>query len=138
MATRLIEAVDTYSREGVAANSLSITSGDFVTDQGGFVTGASATTPIVGLSNQNKTFASNNQTVAKEKLSYTVVEPKCCQVIRATIAGGTVTATSVGNYFTLTSASTVNGASSVAVPLVTSQLRLVKYISATLGDFVVV
>jgi hypothetical protein len=138
MATRLIEAVDTYSREGIAANSLSITSGDFVTNQGGFVTGATASTPIVGLSNQNKTFSSTNQTVAKETLSYIVVEPRCCQVIRATIAGGTVTAASVGNFFTLTNASTVNGASSVATPVVTSQLRLVKFISATEGEFVVV
>jgi hypothetical protein len=145
----LVESPRVSSRAKIALNSTVATSGDFVSLSGGFVTTASAGTPIVGISNQTKTYTASNQTVARETLSYTVATETT--VVRCAITGGTITAADEGKFYNLSTANVVNGATESAVesyvdtvatsatdPVVKFQLKLVRFITATLGEFTIV
>ena len=145
----LVESPRVSSRAKVALNSAVVTSGDFVSLSGGFVTTASAGTTIVGVSNQTKTYASNNQTVAKDTLSYNVATETT--VVRCSITGGTITAADEGKFYNLSTANVVNGTTESAVesyvdtavgaavdPVIKFQLKLVRFITATLGEFTIV
>lgn len=147
MANRIIQHQDSKSRAKVAANSTAIKAADFVTLSGGFVTAATGAAKIEGLSNMEETFASDNQTVAKKELSYTVLDPT--MVVEMAISGGTITAADEGKYFILgADGRTVDGTSettapayvdttsgSATDPVIFANLRMVKYISATKGWF---
>lgn len=69
-------AYDMQKWNGVASNSLDITSSDLVTKTGGLVTKTGAGDDIKGLSYEKKVFASDNQTVAQDRLQYVVLGEK--------------------------------------------------------------
>lgn len=133
MSNRIIESTDLFSRSDVALNSTAVATGDFVCNSGGFVTTASTPTNIIGLSNQTKTYTADNDTVALEKLSYTVKTDFI--LVRSVIEGGAVTNADEGKFFMLATKSTVNGLTS---NVTIGTLKLVKFISSTLGDFQIV
>lgn len=138
------------SRSKVAANSTIVQSGDFVTLSGGFVSMATGSAKIEGLSNEATTFTSDNQTVAKKELSYTVATPT--MLVEVVISGGTITAADEGKYYNLGSdGRTVDGTTettapgyvnttdtSATDPVVMATLRLEKFISSTKGQFSIV
>ena len=134
MVNTFTESPETRSRARIAANSAAITSGDFVTLSGGFVAEATTSAIIEGVSNQTKTYASDNQTVAKLNVSYTVADDEL--VVRCAISGGTITAADEGKFYILgANGSTVDGTSESTL---VGSLRMIKFISATLADFVIV
>lgn len=134
MANTFTESPELRSRARIAANSANIAVGDFVTLSGGFIAEATTTAIIEGVANQSKVYASDNQTVAKELLSYTVADDEL--VVRCAISGGTITAADEGKYYSLgANGSTVDGTTESTL---VGSLRMVKFISATLADFVIV
>lgn len=137
MATNiLVESPRASGRAEIALNSTVVTSGDFVSLSGGSVTtAATATGKVIGVSNQTKTYSATNQTVAKETLSYTVATDTL--LVRCAIVNGTITNSDEGKFFLLFTANTVDSLSKTATEAGT-QLRLVKFISATLGEFAIV
>lgn len=132
MSNVLIESPITVGSAGVAVNSTAVTSGAFVALVGNTVGVAGASSVIAGVSNMGKTFASDNETVAKEKLGYT--KKNDLMVVRVAISGGTITSADVNKLYTLSNSVTVDGTTESTSA---GQLRLVKFISATLGDFAI-
>lgn len=122
----------------IASNSLVIANGDPVTLVGGnFITKATVGTKIVGVSVTDKTFASNNQTVANDVVYYRPSK-QASNTYRATISGGTINATKVGMYYGITAGGVVDGTTESATIAVGSQVRLEVYESATSWQFSIV
>ena len=121
---------DTGSFDAIASNSLDVAQGTLLSLTGGYAVAAGIGTTIIGVSKDQKVFAANNQTVAKEKVCYNPVHTT--DRFRATITGGTITEAKVGNLYDLTAAQVVNGTTESAT---TGQVRLEEFISATVGIF---
>lgn len=135
MSNRIIEIQESSTREKVAANSTVINVGDFVTLSGGFITNASTTAKIVGVSNLTKTFTADNQTVAKAKLSYTIA-PNPFALYQVVISGGTITSADEGKFYALgANGYTVDGTTESTT---TGTLKLEKFVTSTKGQFSVV
>jgi len=117
----------------VASNSLDVAQGTLLSITGGFAVAAGIGTTIVWVSKDQNIFAADNQTVAKELVNFHPV--KASDEYLATITGGTITQAKVGNYYDLTVAQVVNGATESAT---TGQVQLVEFISATRGIFKIV
>lgn len=121
---------DGGAMDAIASNSLDVAQGTLLSISGGFAVAAGVGTNIVWVSKDQKVFASDNQTVAKEKVNY---HPAFTSArFRAPITGGTITAAKVGNLYDLTAAQVVNWATESAT---TGQVRLEEFISATVGIF---
>ena len=124
----------------IGANSAAIIPGDAIKMTGEFATLAGAGETIVGVAVSQKTFASDNQTVAAEKLIYTPTNDT--STFRIPILGGTITAADVNKYYDITSTQVVDGTTETTTA--TGQLQLVKFISSVsgatmgLGEFKVV
>lgn len=151
MANRIIDQKSyvSKSRSDVAANSTVVQTGDFVSLSGGFATAATTSGKIEGLANRGNTYASDNQTVAKDTISYTILRPG--DLVRVAVTGGTINNTKEGRFYNLSDPRTVNGASestgqetadasgaSATAAITIKQLRLVRFVTATLCDFEVV
>ena len=133
------------SRQGIGANILTTVAGQFFLKRtGNIVDKATAPTDrIVGVNETRALFASDNQTVAKNKVWYVTKEVN--ETYLCTISGGTITAASEGKFYNLSAADTVNGATestddvgAAIDPVISMQLELVRFISATLGEFRIV
>lgn len=124
------------TRWDIVANSQTIAQGDFVQKVNGFVQAAGTTWIIDGSANKAITSASDNQTVAKATLTYTKAKPLVTE-FRVTITWGTITQADEGKYYNLATSSTVDGTSEAATKQ-NSQLRLVKFESATSSIFTIV
>jgi hypothetical protein len=122
-----------FSKTGLAKNSLALTDAAFVFVAGGIVDVAVAGGRIDGVSATVKTFASDNQTVAKDTVEYTDVSSQALYTV--TITGGTITAADEGKYYDLSDSVTVDGTSESTT---TGQLRMVKFVSATSAIFQIV
>jgi len=72
------------SAHGVAANSLAVESGMFLMDSSNFVAKATAGSSIIGVSQTEKTFASDNQTVAKANVNYSPIFDNDTYIIEGT------------------------------------------------------
>lgn len=125
-------------RVGIASNSLVLADGDLLTKSGGFVIKAGATGKIEGIATGGQTFASDNQTVAQAQVESVKVADDT--VFEIEISGGTITQADEGKFYSLTAAGIVDGtteatASTEAAP---KQVKMEKFISATLGRFVAV
>lgn len=70
---RLYDPCESLNKIGT--NSAAFANGDAVSLTSGFAVKSTAGKRIVGFSNETVTFAADNQTVAKDTLSYTRVEP---------------------------------------------------------------
>lgn len=134
------------SVDEVASNSLAITSGDLVSLSGGFVIKATTSGKVVGISKTTKTFAADNQTVAKAKV---VFVPGSEGVVVKLTADATITQADVGKFYNLNANQTVDVATVQTVAsyvntsdagaavdaVINMQLELVKFIDATTGEF---
>jgi hypothetical protein len=140
-----------HTRTGVAANSLDLTAGaTFLKISGGFVAQATAPTDrIVGVNQTAALFASDNQTVAKATVDFVPKESDHYYLVA--ISGGTITQADEGKFYNLASANTVDGTTESTVPyyvdttagaavdpVISMQLELVKFISATSSVFRIV
>jgi hypothetical protein len=134
---------------GIAANSLDLLSGaTFLKRASGFITQATlATDRIIGVNVTEAAFSASNQTVAKKRVNF--VPNWASRKYLVTISGGAVTEANEGSFFNISAADTVNGATVTTIPyytktddagvavdpLLTMQLELVRYVSATQGIF---
>lgn len=126
---KIIAGADEGSHVEIASNSLSVANGDMLTLASGFVAKAVAASPvIIGIANGTKTYASDNQTVAKAKVNYLRVIPR--ETILELETSADVTQANVGKFYTLTAAQKVDAATAAAVKGVLP-LQLVEYIGST-------
>ena len=121
---------NTGTQSFVSANSADFGSGTPVSIGATGAVPSTAGTTIVGVSVTAKTFASDNFTVAKDVVNY--IPSEANQHYQITITGGTITIADQGKYYDLTAAAIVDGATESTT---TGQVRLEKFISATLGVF---
>ena len=133
----------------IAANSLDINIGDLVSETSGFMVKAGTTGEIKWISLSKYTFASNNQTVAKRKVTFV---PKTTDLILEMTADASIAQADVGSYFNINADGTVDVATKSATksivntsdtgaatdPVVTKQLELVRVISSTVWEFKIV
>ena len=139
------------SRTGVGANSMTTVAGRFfVSSAANIISKATSTSRIVGVNYTQKAYAADNQTVAKALVEYEPFETDISYQVA--ITGGTVTIADQGNFFNLSSTTgdvvdgttttatpyTANAAAAGVTPVVSVQLQLVRFISATLGEFKIV
>jgi len=118
-------------RGWIGANSVDTTAGTyFVTKTNEFVALATAGSEISGVSLTQETFASDNQTVAKNQLNF--IPSHVRNTYDVTISNGTVTIVDEGKYYDLQIATIVDGSSESTT---TGQLRMVKFNSATNSVF---
>ena len=134
---KIINGSDEGSHVEIATNSLSVANGDILALASGFIAKAVAATPrIVGIENGTKTYASDNQTVAKAKVNYLRIIPG--ETILELETSADVTQANVGKFYTLTAAQKVDAATAAAAKGVLP-LQLIEYIgSATKARFVAV
>lgn len=141
------------NRQYIGANSATINSGDIVTLSGGFVSTIVATGQVEGIAQETKTFASDNQTVAKAKIS--VVLPRKGQTFSLTCNSASLAQADVGAYFLLASGNTVDYATKRATtapyivntsdagaatdPVLLPHVRLVEYVgqNTSIYEFVI-
>jgi hypothetical protein len=134
--SKIIAGADGSSFEAIAANSLSVANGDMISLTTGFAAKAvAASTAISGIANGTKTYASNNQTVAKEKVNYLRVIPR--ETVLEIETSADATQANVGRYFTLNASQKVDVAT-VATAKGVLPLMMVKYVSPTISHFVAV
>ena len=117
---------------GIAGNSVSVVDGDFVSKVGGFVVASTTGVDIEWVAAGEQSFASDNQTVGMKKLQY--IEADAYTEFKCAISWGTITQADEWKYYDLTDKDTVDGTTESAT---TGQLKLVKFISATVGIFTV-
>lgn len=149
---KLVRGSSNSATNGIASNSLALANGDALSFVSGFVVKATASTGwIIGFANGTQTYAANNQTVAKDVVNFNTAKPGETSV-ELTTATATLTQAMVGSYFLLNSAqqidvttnrafkSAVNTSDAgVAADIVTDyQFRLIKFITASRGVFMVV
>lgn len=142
--------VDTYYKNQLVANSEVIALNDLVLESGGTVSGATAGSKISGIAMSAVTAAADNETVAKLEVQYSVANSNTITTLA--ISGGTITIADEGKYFNLSDARTVDGTTESTVksyvntsdagaavdPVITYQVELVEFISATEGKFRIV
>lgn len=137
--------------KGIAENSLSVLDGDLVSHNSEFVEKADATSGLIaGMAAGEQTFESDNQTVDQKNVTF--IAANADTRYRMDIDGGTVTSANVKDYFLLTATGDVDGTSVsgdrsvvdtsdagvAADAVITMQVRLEEFISATEGVFSVV
>lgn len=142
---------EAYTRKGIGANSMDLTIGaTFLKRAGNVVSIATAATDrIVGVNITEALYASNNESVGLKEVKY--LPKEVCALYECTISGGTITVVDEGKFYNLSAADTVNGATESTVPyyvdttagaavdaVISMQLELVKFISATKGWFRIV
>lgn len=139
-----------HTRTGVGANSLDLTGGaTFLKRAGNIISQATGPTDrIIGVNQTSALFASDNQTVAMAIVDY--VPKESDHYYTVAISGGTITVVDEGKFYNLASANTVDGTTETttpyyvdptalaATPVVSMQLEMVKFISATVGVFRIV
>lgn len=137
-----------YTRRGVGANSLDLTGGaTFLKRAGNIISIAAAPTDrIIGVNITEAVYASDNQTVALNDVNY--LPKEVYALYRCAITGGTITVVDEWKFFNLSAANVVDGSTESTVPyytnttvgadvdpLLSMQLELVKFESATSGWF---
>lgn len=150
-ATKVLATADESSFEGIASNSVAIANGDMLSLASGFVVKATASTGrVIGVANGTKTYAADNQTVAKAKVNYLRLIPGESLLELNTTAS--ITAAMVGNFFTVNSSQVIDHSTSRAFKTSTNTsdagaaadaatiypFQLVEFISATKGKFLAV
>lgn len=133
MANKLYKSGRFIGAEGIGGNSVTVADWDFVSKVGGFIVASTTGVDIEWVANGGQTFDSDNQTVGKKKLTYLKADDY--MQFKCEIAGGTITQAKEGMYYDLTDKDTVNGTTESAS---TGQVKLVKFVTATVGIFQVV
>lgn len=112
----------------IAANDVVVTKGRFVAIKSWYANVALVADAIRGISVQDKTFASDNITVAKEKLNFIGLEKE--MEVKATVVGWTIAQANVGSLYDIDANGDVDDTATSP-----SQLTLKKVISTTEGIF---
>ena len=136
----------------IGTNSSTFANSDFVAVTGGFAVKATAGKKIVGIANGAATFASNNQTVAKAKLSVLLCDTRSSRFEIGTSAS--IADADVGKYYDLTAGQLIDVATALTSEMglivntsdagaaadlvIPRQFRLEKVLTSTLGVFSVV
>lgn len=136
----------------IGGNSVAFDNSDFVSLTGGFAVKATAGKKVIGTANGAVTFASNNQTVAKARLSVLLAEPFEARYEIGTSAS--ITDADVGKYYNLNASQVIDVATALVSengfvvntsdagaatdPVIQRQFRLEKVLTSTLGVFSVV
>lgn len=145
---RLFNPEESYTKIGT--NSASFANGDAVSVTSGFAVKSTAGKRIVGIANGAKTFASDNQTVALDTLSYTRVEPN--DSLAEMVTSATITTADVGKYYDLVTGTQLVDVATALVsetgmvvntsdggaatdPVILRQVRLEKVLTSTSGVF---
>lgn len=137
-------------REPIGANSAAIVTGDLVTIAGGFASKATTTGILSGSALKDVTFASDNQTVAQATLPVRVFSPHTRLILAC--SSSSLAKTDEGKFFNLTSGQVVDyatagttaqvvntsDAGSATDPVITKQLKLVRYIGQNTSEYAVV
>lgn len=105
----------------VAGNNLDASKGTLLSLTSGFVVAANTTTAIIGTSVTEKVFAADNQTVAKDKVTYLPADARTLYTITTSAA---IAQADVGKYYSLTAAQLVDVATASATQGANSQVRL--------------
>lgn len=124
---------DKYEKR-IATNSLTIATGDLVSEASGFWIKAVAGGLILWVSDTSKTFASDNQTVAKDVVLYTPTNDEDTWVWTASAAS--LAQADVGSYFDIVNTTQLVDYASKSAS--TGQLKLEKVISTTVWVFKIV
>lgn len=114
----------------IATNGLTVVFDRPVAIKAGFADVAVAGDRIVGISAENKTFAADNETNAKERLTFIGVD--AVMKLRFKVVNGTITQANVGSLFDIDANGDVDAGAAGA-----SQLRLVKVYGNGDGKFTV-
>lgn len=126
---KIIAGATESSFGAIGWNSVAFANGDMISLTTGFaIKAVAASTAISGIANATKTFASDNQTVAKAEISYLRVIPR--ETILELETSADATQANVGRYFTLTAAQKVDVAT-VATAKGVLPLMMVEYIGST-------
>lgn len=136
----------------IGTNSATFANSDFVSLTGGFAVKSTAGKKVIGTANGAATFASNNQTVAKAKLSVLLAEPFESRYEIPTSAS--ITDADVGKFYDLNASQVIDVATALVSenglvvntsdagaatdPVIQRQFRLDKVLTSTLGVFTVV
>lgn len=122
---------DGASASGIGANSLALTDNVFVSKTDGIVSIAAVWGTIAGVNYTIDTFDSDNQTVDMSRVEY---NPDLNHEYLVTITWGTITVADEGKLYDLSwsAGDTVDWATESTT---TGQLRLTRFISATLCAF---
>ena len=127
---KLIKTGQGVTGRGIAKNDLAVDFGDLVAVKSGFVDLAVAGDTVVGISAQKETFASDNQTVDQDNVTFYGLDDYA--VIEAVVAGATIAQANVGATYDLDANGDVDGGTSASG----TQVTLVEVISDTIGRFV--
>ena len=149
MATiRLYEAEDSATKVGT--NSAAFANGDLVSLTSGFAVKATAGKRIIGVCNGAVTFAADNQTVAKARVSYTRIEP--IETRAELVTSADIVQADEGKYYDVVTSTQLvdvatalvseNGmivntsdAGATTDPVIMRQVKLERVLSARLGLF---
>lgn len=131
------------------ANSLALDWAFFIKNSSSFADKATTGTRIVWVNITETTLASDNQTVAKKEIVF--MPSSIRNLYEVEITGWTITRADEWKYYNLTDADTVDWTTETTVesyvdtvawtaidPVVKMQVRLVEFVSATLGRFEIV
>ena len=131
---KLINAEQFKSESGIATNSLVTVSGDFISKASGFATVNTVGTEILGVAHTVKTFASDNQTVAMDRVIY--VSENTGDIMRVEVAAdAAVTIANENQFFDINTDGTVDVAT---VSATSGQLKMTKFVSQTASVYAIV
>ena len=130
----LINGEQFKSESGIATNSLVTTSGDFVSKASGFATVNTVGAEILGVAHTVKTFTSDNQTVAQDKVIYAAANTG--DIMRVEVAAdAAITIANEGQFFDINTDGTVDVATASAT---TGQLKMTEFVSQTKSIYEIV
>lgn len=144
MSIRLYESngYNNTNESGIGDNSMVLDGAYFLQQTSGIVEKATTGAKIVWVNVTEATMAADNETVAKVRVNF--VPASAGRLYEVEISGGTVTVADEGKFYNLADADTVDGTTESAVPyyvdttagaavdpVISMQLQLVKFVSAT-------
>lgn len=138
------------SETRVASNSLAIAQHDFVAETSWFMVKAGASSEILGISETIKTFASDNQTVAKAVVNF--IPKQNDLIMKMATSAASLTQADVGSYFNMTAGQIIDYATKSTTksvtntsdagvatdPLITKQFQCTKFLTSSLWLFKIV
>lgn len=128
---KIITPINFAGGSEIAKNSLALVKWDLLTIKSGFVDKAVAGDKVEGIYiDKAKTFASNNQTVGKEKVEFARLSDDF--IIEVDVANGTISQANIGASFNLNASGLVDGATAGTG----TQLTLRKVVDNNTGWFV--
>jgi hypothetical protein len=134
--TYALNGYDSSSVSNIAANSSDFSNGTFVSMSSGFATVSNTSLPVAGVSLTEKVFASDNQTVAKAKVTYQPFSTNSLIKIRTSAA---IAQADIGKFYNLTAAQLIDQATGATATIANGQFKLEGITdSTTVGIFSII